>query len=119
MKIGWRLADGTCPAFVPQGDRLRPMNISVFASGIFSHRIAKQRAKRMVASGQYRWNGSREIHLVPPQPKSEAAIRFKYIPEGMPPREVPGVYFQAPKSDTWIIQHRTAWQSWPQNGASL
>jgi len=29
-----------------------------------------------------------------------------YIPEKLPPREVPGCYFEEPKSDTWRLQHR-------------
>lgn len=31
----------------------------------------------------------------------------RYIPEKLPPREIPGCYFQPPQSDTWRIQHRT------------
>lgn len=31
----------------------------------------------------------------------------RYIPEKLPPREVPGCYFQPPQSDTWRIDHRT------------
>src|ERR1035437_4132654 len=30
-----------------------------------------------------------------------------HAPESMPPRDVPGVFFQEPQSDTWRIQHRT------------
>jgi hypothetical protein len=34
-------------------------------------------------------------------------IAKPYIPEKMPPREVPGVFFQPPQSDQWKIEHRT------------
>ena len=30
-----------------------------------------------------------------------------YIPEKMPPREVPGCYFQPPQSIQWKLAHRT------------
>ena len=30
-----------------------------------------------------------------------------YIPERMPPREVPNTYFQEPQSPTWRLAHRT------------
>ena|ERR1035441_6458078 len=30
-----------------------------------------------------------------------------YIPVKMPPREVPGCWFQLPQSDQWKIDHRT------------
>lgn len=30
-----------------------------------------------------------------------------YIPEKMPPRDVPGVWFQEPQTEQWQIQHRT------------
>lgn len=33
--------------------------------------------------------------------------RALYIPEKLPPREVPNCYFQLPKSDTWRLAHRT------------
>lgn len=29
-----------------------------------------------------------------------------YIPENLPPVEVPGVWFEEPDSDTWRLQHR-------------
>jgi hypothetical protein len=38
---------------------------------------------------------------------SFAPGRPAYIPEKMPPREVPGVFFELPKSDQWVIAHRT------------
>lgn len=34
-------------------------------------------------------------------------FRPQYIPEKMPSREVPGVFFELPKSDQWVIAHRT------------
>ncbi len=33
--------------------------------------------------------------------------RFVYIPEKMPPRDVPGVVFQPPQSESWRLAHRT------------
>ena len=90
------------------------MKICVFdLGGIYPKRVSKQRAKRLVASGQYRWNGSQAIQAIPPQPPPEIEIRFTYIPDRMPPREVPGVYFQEPRSDQWRKDHRTVWQSYP------
>lgn len=44
--------------------------------------------------------------------------RSTYIPEKMPPREVPGVFFEEPKSATWRREHRTAWQSYPQEATA-
>lgn len=35
------------------------------------------------------------------------AIPKNYIPEKLPPRDVPGVFFRPPQSDTWKIAHRT------------
>jgi len=84
------------------------MKICVFElTNSYPQRVSKQRAKRLVASGQYRWNGSQAVQAIPPKPKSLVAIKFSYIPDKMPPREVPGVFFQPPQSDTWKIQHRT------------
>jgi hypothetical protein len=37
----------------------------------------------------------------------ESQFHPTYIPEKMPPREVPGCFFQPPQSDTWKLQHRT------------
>ena len=34
------------------------------------------------------------------------AIPSRYIPERMPPVDVPGVHFEEPKSATWREQHR-------------
>ncbi len=31
----------------------------------------------------------------------------RYIPETMPPVDLPGIHFQEPTSDTWRIQHRS------------
>ena len=31
----------------------------------------------------------------------------RYVPAKMPPREIPGVFFQEPQSDTWKREHRT------------
>ena|SRR6185437_10378631 len=44
----------------------------------------------------------------------EPVVCRPYIPEKMPPLNVPGVWFEEPQSVTWKIQHRTAWQSYPQ-----
>lgn len=37
--------------------------------------------------------------------KVPAVVRW-YIPERMPPVDVPGVHFEEPKSPTWREQHR-------------
>ena len=39
------------------------------------------------------------LQVQPPAPR--------YIPVKMPPREVPGCYFQLPQSDTWKLEHRS------------
>jgi len=38
---------------------------------------------------------------------AECAQRMIYIPDKMPPREVPGTYFEEPQSATWRLAHRT------------
>jgi len=34
-------------------------------------------------------------------------VKRWYVPDRMPPREVPGVFFQIPQSDQWKRDHRT------------
>ena len=58
------------------------------------------------------------IKMLPIRPAEVSSYRLpaeprRYIPEKMPPLNVPGVYFEEPRSEQWRRDHRTAWQSWP------
>lgn len=87
------------------------MRICVFElDSSYPKLVNKQRAKRLVASGNYRWNGPQAIQALPPRIKSDVELRFTYIPDKLPPMEVPGVYFQEPQSDQWRKEHRSGMQ---------
>ena len=51
------------------------------------------------------------IRMFPPESVFPAIRMFSgrkiYVPEKLPPREVPGCWFQLPQSDTWKREHRT------------
>jgi hypothetical protein len=52
------------------------------------------------------------IRMMVIQSAAHKAAEFRaisaYIPKVLPPRELPGVFWQAPQSDQWKIQHGPA-----------
>lgn len=70
--------------------------------------VSKNAAFRMIRQGTHERAGRGFIRkLLSRKLNQPEGYRFAYIPEKMPPREVPNTYFQPPQSDTWRIQHRT------------
>ena len=66
------------------------------ASLLVARMAAEQISQRVI-----RMFAPDSIYPVLKRPQS----RFGYIPAKMPPREVPGVWFQKPQSDRWKIEH--------------
>lgn len=52
------------------------------------------------------------------RPRPLSRQKYRYIPEKMPPVEVPGVKFEEPQSDTWKRQHRAVDCTQMNSGAS-
>lgn len=72
-------------------------------------RVSKQLAKRLIASGCYRWLG-KLVSAIPLIERPRAVRTFsgmRYVPPGkMPPAEVENCFFQSPESDQWKLDHR-------------
>jgi len=66
------------------------------ASLLVARMAAEQISQRVI-----RMFAPDSIYPVLKRPQS----RFGYVPAKMPPREVPGVWFQKPQSDRWKIEH--------------
>lgn len=49
----------------------------------------------------------RDLEIKPARKASDFVIAKQYIPEKMPPRDVPGCFFEEPQSDTWQLEHKT------------
>lgn len=91
------------------------LKTSEVLSGKPDHECSRPLALRALTARYARKVGQNAIQLIHDNTWQhvKAALRGEaprpaklYIPEKLPPREVPGVFFQEPQSDTWRIQHR-------------
>lgn len=95
------------------------MNIRVFRRGERTDRpakviVSKSTAKRLLATGRYLQHSSNAIQEVSAALRAPAATpihivaaSLPYIPEHMPPVDLPGIHFEEPRSTTWLLAHRS------------
>jgi hypothetical protein len=80
-----------------------------------SRHVSKTVAQLFVRRLLAEWVSRSVIQMLAVKPPHKAGDPSpRYVPEKMPPLNVPGVWFEEPQSLTWKLQHRTAWQSYPQ-----
>jgi len=94
------------------------MNIRVFRRGERTDQparviVSKSTAKRLLNTGRYcqlSSNAIQELVAVRRLPATEAERRSipqaPYIPDRLPPMDIPGVRFKEPNSPTWRLDHR-------------
>lgn len=92
--------------------RIAVLDCHQFATDAAATYVPKSVASLLVQRGQAERLAGNMIRMFPVQCNAKKASDFRatqtYIPTVLPPRELPGIFWQEPQSDQWQLDHGSA-----------